>query len=747
MRFHVLLAVLWLTPATMLPAFGALPQPSSNCKRKCGQVDIPYPFGIGPDDSPDHCALPGFNLSCDDASLKPFYYNVEVQSISLLKGQARMFNQISSFCYNPKSQNMEPDTWQLNFTDTPYRISDTDNKFTVIGCRTLAYISDDEDKGKFMSGCVAMCRRGNVTTLTNGSCSGIGCCQTAIPEGLQYYKVRFDTNFNTLDIYNVSTCSYAVLMDRTNFTFQTSYVTSSEFNSTNRGRAPIVLDWAVGNETCEVAIKQDSYACVSTHSKCFNSSNGPGYICKCSEGFDGNPYLQDPEEGCRDIDECKDPNNYPCHGTCNNTEGGFQCFCPTGTRGNASSGPCVKVTTKEVRVAIGIFSTMFFGLIIFLGVVWTKQKRQIIRQDLIRKRDAYFRQHGGQLLIDMMKIENNISFKLYSREDIELATNNFDDKEVIGEGGQGTVFKGYNLDPGNDPVAIKRCKGFDKNRMTEFGQELLILSRVTHKNIVKLLGCSLHFEAPVLVYEFVPNKTLHHLIHLQDEASIRTLQIRLKIAAESADALAYLHTLNHPIFHGDVKSANILLGHDLSAKVSDFGCSLIRSAEENLQVVKGTMGYLDPEYLLNFELTEKSDVYSFGVVLLELLTRRKALSKEKETLVSVFKEASKEGNLWEVVDREIADQDNMELICQVAELAGQCLAMTGARRPTMSQVAVELRQIASTARQRTGELHGVSPLTLQGRPATDTSDGYTGEETTQYYSLKKKASMSIEFAR
>ncbi|XP_062225405.1 wall-associated receptor kinase 3-like isoform X2 [Phragmites australis] len=600
-----------------------------------------------------------------------------------------------------------------------------------------------------MSGCVAMCRRGNVKTLTNGTCSGIGCCQTAIPEWLQYYRVWFDPNFNTTDIYNVSACSYAVLMDSSHFTFQTGYATSSEFYSTNSGRAPLVVDWAVGNETCEVAMKQDSYACVSTHSQCLNSSNGPGYICMCSKGFEGNPYLQDPEKGCTDIDECKDPNKYPCNGTCLNTEGDFQCFCPTGTQGNATIGPCVKVEviTKRIWVAIGIFTTMFFGLIIFLGVEWIKHKRQIIRQDLIRKRDAYFHQHGGQLLTDMMKIENNISFKLYSREDIELATNNFDDKEVIGEGGQGTVFKGYNLDPDNNPVAIKRCKGFDENKMTEFGQELLILSRVTHKNIVTLLGCSLHFEAPVLVYEFVPNKTLHYLIHLQDEASIRTLQIRLKIAAESADALAYLHTLNHPIFHGDVKSANILLGHDLSAKVSDFGCSLIRSAEENLQVVKGTMGYLDPEYLLNFELTEKSDVYSFGVVLLELLTRRKALSKEKESLVSVFKEASKEGNLWEVVDREIADQDNMELIRQVAELAGRCLAITGARRPMMSQVAMELRQIAGMVRQRTGELRGVCPLTLQGRLATDTSDSYTGEETTEYYNLKKKASMSIEFAR
>lgn len=373
-------------------------------------------------------------------------------------------------------------------------------------------------------------------------------------------------------------------------------------------------------------------------------------------------------------------------------------------------------------------------------------KRKIIRQDLISKRDGYFRQHGGQLLIDMMKIENNISFKLYGLEEIESATNNFDDRGIIGEGGQGTVFVGYDLDPENNPVAIKRCKGFDENRMTEFGKELLILSRVTHKNIVKLLGCSLHFEAPVLVYEFVPNKTLYHLIHVQDKASIRTLEIRLRIAAESAEALAYLHTLNHPIFHGDIKSANILLDHDLSAKVSDFGCSMIRSAEENLQAVKGTMGYLDPEYLLNFELTDKSDIYSFGVVLLELLTRRKAVSKVKESLVSVFKEAAKEGKLLELVDREIEEEDNIHVICQVAELAGQCLAMAGASRPTMGHVAEVLKRLVRPVRGPEGQ-DGGSSFRMGGWSPTNTSNDFNGEESADYYSLKKKAAMSIEFAR
>ncbi|CAL5032737.1 unnamed protein product [Urochloa decumbens] len=753
---HLLLAVLWLAAAAVLLPAGGVRQPSSNCQRKCGEVDIPYPFGIGPDD----CALSGFILRCNNTaeggrlmkpfvSFKPYINHVDVLSISLLQGQARMDSHISSTCYDTISHEMDDsDSWRLNFTNTPYRFSDTSNRFTVIGCQTLAYIQDNNNNRKYMSGCVAMCQESDLTTVPNGSCSGIGCCQTAIPKGMQYYEVTFDMSFNTSQIYNFSACSYAVLTDSSDFRFQMRYATSNDFSPTNNGRLPLSVDWAIGNETCELARKKlDTYACASKNSKCVDSSNGPGYICNCPEGYDGNPYLQDPAQGCIDIDECKDPNKYPCHGTCRNKEGGFDCFCPPGTRGNATMGPCIKMMTKQVRIAIGICATVFFVLIILLGLQWIKHKKRIIRQDLISKRDAYFRQHGGQLLVDMMKIENNIKFKLYCLEEIELATNNFDDKEIIGQGGQGTVYRGYDLD--NNLVAIKKCKRIDENRMTEFGQELLILSRVTHKNIVKLLGCSLHFEAPVLVYEFVPNKTLHYLIHVHDQPSMRTLEIRLKIAAESAEALAYLHTHNHPIFHGDVKSANILLAHDLSAKVSDFGCSLIRSDEENLHGVKGTMGYLDPEYLLNFNLTDKSDVYSFGVVLLELVTRRRALSKDKESLVSVFKDAVKEGKLVELVDPEIADHDNMEVICKVAELANQCLAITGASRPIMRHVAEKLRRLVRPIMLHgTEELNNVgSQFPVQAWSSTNAAYDYTGEQTSDYYSQKKKAAMSVEFAR
>lgn len=184
---------------------------------------------------------------------------------------------------------------------SPFRFSDTANKFTVIGCRTLAYIADQDNVGRYMSGCVSVCRRGELTGVIDGVCSGKGCCQTTIPKGLDYYQAIWEESMNTSGIFYKTPCSYAVLMEASNFTFSTTYLTSPlEFNNSYGGQAPVVLDWAIqtANNCMEAKKNLTSYACKSDNSMCINSTNGLGYICNCSQGYQGNPYIQGPN-GCQ----------------------------------------------------------------------------------------------------------------------------------------------------------------------------------------------------------------------------------------------------------------------------------------------------------------------------------------------------------------------------------------------------------------------------------------------------------------
>ncbi|XP_006653308.2 wall-associated receptor kinase 2-like [Oryza brachyantha] len=740
MASHRALEILCLTVAfaAALLAGGTKGQcPNS----KCGGLDIPYPFGI----RSDNCSLPGFAIDCNNSI--PFHGDVEVLGISLQPAQIRVMNAISSSCYNTTSKGMDSTRWELDLTSTPFMLSDT-NKFTVIGCRTLAYIGNRDDADNYMSGCVSSCMQGDLSSATNGTCSGIGCCQTTIPNSLEFYQVWFDDTMNvTSRVYNRTPCSYAVLMESSNFSFSTTYLTSPlEFNNTYNGRAPVVLDWAIWSApNCTEAKKNlTSYACKSQDSVCF-SSVLQAYTCNCSKGYQGNPYLKG-HDGCQDIDECEHPENYSCFGECRNNPGGFDCFCPPGTRGNYSiPGGCrKKFFTPKVQLSIGAAAIILSCLFGFLGWEVIRHKRSIKRQALLRQNDEFFQQNGGQLLLEMMKAEGNAGFTLYSRQEIEAATNNFSKVHIVGEGGQGTVYRAV-LD--GDAAAIKRCKEIDESRKMEFMQELVILCRVDHPNIVKLRGCCLQFEAPMLVYEFVQNKTLQELLDLQRSRRYHvTLGTRLRIAAESADALAHLHSLPHPVLHGDVKPANILLAEGLVAKVSDFGCSTID--EKTQAIAKGTPGYIDPDYLVEYQLTAKNDVYSFGVVLLELLTGKRPLSKERKSLTLMFQEAMADGTLVELLDSEIVDEASMRVINRTAVLAAQCLVVPGATRPAMTLVAAELRRLAAEDEvQRCPQ----PPLVLEDisfmEMGATTSTWYGDTKTSGVYSLEKKAVLSIEFAR
>ncbi|XP_062093511.1 wall-associated receptor kinase-like 22 [Humulus lupulus] len=272
---------------------------------------------------------------------------------------------------------------------------------------------------------------------------------------------------------------------------------------------------------------------------------------------------------------------------------------------------------------------------------------------------------------------------------------------IIGQGGHGTVYKGMLTD--GKIVAIKKSKIEDEGKIAEFINEVVILSQMNHRNVVKLLGCCLETEVPLLVYEFIPNGTLAHYLHDHEKEFQLTWHMRLRIASEVAAALFYLHSATaSPVYHRDIKSTNILLDEKYRAKVADFGTSKTVDVDQThvTTLIYGTFGYLDPEYFQTSQFTAKSDVYSFGVVLVELLTGEKAISitrsNEGKSLVTYFLISIENNNLFEILDSQVIKESqnhNNDQILAVAHLAKKCLNLHGKMRPTMKEVSIEIARI------------------------------------------------------
>ncbi|KAJ1403197.1 Serine-threonine/tyrosine-protein kinase, catalytic domain [Sesbania bispinosa] len=288
----------------------------------------------------------------------------------------------------------------------------------------------------------------------------------------------------------------------------------------------------------------------------------------------------------------------------------------------------------------------------------------------------------------------NLGLKI-SLLDLQLGTENFDEKQIIGKGGFGTVYKGV-LKNGVT-VAVKRSVPGSGQGLLEFRTEIMVLSRIRHNHLVSLIGYCDERNEMILVYEYMEKGTLRDHLYNTNLPTLSWKQ-RLEICIGAARGLHYLHKgVAGGIIHRDVKSTNILLDENLVAKVADFGLS--RTGPDNHQpyvstVVKGTFGYLDPEYFRLEQLTEKSDVYSFGVVLLEVLCARpvidQSLPRELVNLVEWGMLCKSKGILDGIIDPTIKGQINQNSLRKFSEAVEKCLQEHGYDRPTMGDVLWDL---------------------------------------------------------
>ncbi|XP_042963078.1 leucine-rich repeat receptor protein kinase HPCA1-like isoform X1 [Carya illinoinensis] len=286
----------------------------------------------------------------------------------------------------------------------------------------------------------------------------------------------------------------------------------------------------------------------------------------------------------------------------------------------------------------------------------------------------------------------------FSYDELRKCTNNFAERNEIGSGAFGKVYRGLLSD--GLVVAIKRAQQGSTQGLLEFKTEIELLSRVHHKNLVGLVGFCFEQEEQMLIYEFMPNGTIRDSLSGKSGIYLDWNR-RLYVALGSGTGLAYLHEhANPPIIHRDVKSTNILLDENLTAKVADFGLSKLVSDTSNGHVstqVKGTMGYLDPEYYQTQQLTEKSDVYSFGVFMLELLTSKRPFENGKyivhQVRTTMNKDEIEHYGLWDMIDSSIRDTSNLIGFGKFLEITIQCIEDLPEDRPTMSEVVKALETI------------------------------------------------------
>lgn len=351
---------------------------------------------------------------------------------------------------------------------------------------------------------------------------------------------------------------------------------------------------------------------------------------------------------------------------------------------------------KRILIALSVSSTLLGVILLLLAGVWICRLKRFKNSDL--KSQGSSEVSKGVSLAPILDKFTSLkstgkkgSIAVIEYPLLVAATKNFQENNALGEGGLGRVYKAQFSD--NFQAAVKRLHGKSPDAEREFENEIDLLSKIRHQNIVSLLGYCIHGEARFLVFEMMQHGSLESHLHGPSFGSTLTWNIRMRIALDVARGLEYLHErCNPPVIHRDIKSSNILLDSNYNAKLSDFGLAITGgSPRKNNIKLTGTLGYVAPEYLLDGKLTDKSDVYAFGVILLELLTGRRPVERISEAqchsiVTWAMPQLTDRAKLPNIVDPVIRNSMDLKHLYQVAAVAVLCVQPEPSYRPLITDV-------------------------------------------------------------
>ncbi|KAM7254246.1 hypothetical protein ACFE04_031928 [Oxalis oulophora] len=480
-----------------------------DCQESCANITIPYPFGIT-----RKCAMnEWFEVICNKTGThqRAFIKSINVELIQFQSQDTWDFSTKNSFEIKGPVMSSNCGTRgnvsSLNLSNSPFTITG-DNTFIAIGCNTRATMSQIYPE---IVGCESTCSGKNSTVLNYAmdGCNGTNCCETTIPSAHQVFDVKLERTNSSVS--ERDECQLAFLASQSWLSSESDLRSSVQ----NMDYVPLVLQWRMFfpiSDSYSTGVMCDSV--VTTGLRHSNYSD-----CSCRSGFEGNPYLPN-GDGCQDIDECQ-RNPYTCYSgaKCVNLIGNYDC------KEDRSW-----IVILAVCLGVGVFLAL---IAIWRLYIYMKKRKQI------KLKKKFFKRNGGLILQQQLSSHEQgtiDTMKVFTAKELETATDNFSDNRILGQGGQGTVYKGMLVD--GKIVAVKKSKLIDEEKLDEFINEVVILSQINHRNVVKLLGCCLETNVPVLVYEYISNGNLFKYLHAQKDEAPMSWEMRLRIASEVAGALA-----------------------------------------------------------------------------------------------------------------------------------------------------------------------------------------------------------------